>query len=46
MKRRVLIGGSYSDAARGLRTSLRYWFEPDLQGWYCGFRVVVVRRKR
>jgi formylglycine-generating enzyme required for sulfatase activity len=41
----VLRGGSYFNAIWDLRTSYRYWDEPDLRIWDCGFRVVVVRRQ-
>jgi len=35
---RVLRGGSWSDAPRGLRCSLRGWYNPDERYYFLGFR--------
>ncbi len=46
--RRVLRGGSCDYGTWSLRTTYRYWFEPEFRVGPVGFRVVVkrVRRKR
>ena len=44
--RRVLRGGSYNYGTRDLRTAVNGWCEPDNRRRYCGFGIVVRRRKR
>lgn len=41
----VLRGGSTFNATWGLRTSYRYWCEPEIRRRNFGFRIVVIRRE-
>ena len=45
-KDKVLRGGSYDYAARGLRTTFRYYYVPVSRYRSDGFRLVAVRRKQ
>ena len=40
---RVLRGGSYRSVTWDLRTSDRFWLQPERRDWYFGFRLVVRR---
>ncbi len=42
----VLRGGSVYDDSRGLRTSFRYWDEPEYRDRNVGFRIVVRRGRK
>ncbi len=45
MRRRVFRGGSYVSDPWYLRSSTRYWLNPNGRSGVGGFRLVIIRRK-
>jgi formylglycine-generating enzyme required for sulfatase activity/predicted MPP superfamily phosphohydrolase len=43
---RVLRGGAFGVEARNLRSSVRYWFGPEVRGRFIGFRCVLAARRQ